>query len=225
MDRKEFMKELEFLLQDVPYSEAKEALEYYHNYFDEAGSENESKVIAELGSPEKIAATIKAGLNDNFAEDIEYGETGASNDQYRENYDVIEAKAKEKKKEPKKSRFQGNQNRNQILLIGIIIAALCLCLPVASGVFGIFGVLFVLALIAGLGWIALLILALLAFINACEIIGIFTGAGLVTLGGSFICLAFALAFFGLSRRFFQLIPIVFRTIIDGIRKILGKAGK
>ena len=43
-------------------SERKAALEYYQDYFEDAGAENEGKVIQELGSPGKVAAIIRADL-------------------------------------------------------------------------------------------------------------------------------------------------------------------
>ena len=45
-------------------TEREEAIQYYNDYFDDAGAENESGVIASLGTPEELARTIKAGLND-----------------------------------------------------------------------------------------------------------------------------------------------------------------
>ena len=62
MNRIEFMTELAALLQDVPVEERREAMQYYNDYFDDAGEENEEQVISELGNPAKVAATIKADL-------------------------------------------------------------------------------------------------------------------------------------------------------------------
>ena len=45
MNRTEFLEQLERLLWDIPESERKEALEYYQDYFEDAGAENEGKVI------------------------------------------------------------------------------------------------------------------------------------------------------------------------------------
>lgn len=64
MNRAEFMRRLTELLGDVPPMEREEAIQYYNDYFDDAGAENESGVIASLGTPEELARTIKAGLND-----------------------------------------------------------------------------------------------------------------------------------------------------------------
>lgn len=62
MNRVEFMNELETLLSDVTESEREEAIKYYNDYFDDAGIENESSVISELVSPQKVANTIKEDL-------------------------------------------------------------------------------------------------------------------------------------------------------------------
>ena len=56
MNRIEFMTELASLLQDVPVEERKEAMQYYNDYFDDAGEENEQQVIEELGEPATVAA-------------------------------------------------------------------------------------------------------------------------------------------------------------------------
>lgn len=64
MTREEFMSRLTALLQDVPPAEREEAIQYYNDYFDDAGEGNEESVIASLGSPEEIAKSIKAGLVD-----------------------------------------------------------------------------------------------------------------------------------------------------------------
>ena len=45
MNRIEFMLELAALLQDVPVEERTDAMQYYNDYFDAAGEENEQKVI------------------------------------------------------------------------------------------------------------------------------------------------------------------------------------
>ena len=63
MNRLDFMKELERLLADISESEREEALQYYNDYLNDAGVENEEEVIASLGSPQKVAETIKAGLS------------------------------------------------------------------------------------------------------------------------------------------------------------------
>lgn len=62
MRREEFLKELEELLRDLPELERREALQYYTDYFEDAGREEEAAVIEELGSPKLVAQKIKEGL-------------------------------------------------------------------------------------------------------------------------------------------------------------------
>ncbi|MCI8796179.1 MAG: DUF1700 domain-containing protein [Dorea sp.] len=76
MNRIKFMTELAALLQDVPAEERRDAMKFYNDYFDDAGEENEQRVIEELESPAKVAATIKADLRGSSGEYGEYTEKG-----------------------------------------------------------------------------------------------------------------------------------------------------
>ena len=60
MNRAEFMKILRSELRRLPEDERNSALEYYEEYFDEAGSQKEQQVLENLGNPKKIAGQIKA---------------------------------------------------------------------------------------------------------------------------------------------------------------------
>lgn len=84
MNRTEFLEQLERLLWDIPESERKEALEYYQDYFEDAGAENEGKVIQELGSPGKVAAIIRADLENEGIQYGEYTETGYTDERFQE---------------------------------------------------------------------------------------------------------------------------------------------
>ena len=63
MNRAAFMQQLESLLQNISVAERQEALQYYNDYFDDAGVENEEEVIENLGSPASIAENIINDLN------------------------------------------------------------------------------------------------------------------------------------------------------------------
>ena len=58
MTRKEFMAELASRLHRLPQEDLQAALQYYEEYFDEAGSGNEQVVIRELKSPAHVASRI-----------------------------------------------------------------------------------------------------------------------------------------------------------------------
>ena len=60
MNRIEFLSELEQRLSGIPEDERQSAIQYYADYLADAGEENEAEAIMELGSPEKVAESIKA---------------------------------------------------------------------------------------------------------------------------------------------------------------------
>ena len=65
MNREEFMQALERALYDIPAEEKEAALQYYNEYFDDAGAENEQDVLKSLGAPEKLAESIRNGMDEN----------------------------------------------------------------------------------------------------------------------------------------------------------------
>lgn len=102
MNRTDFMNQLENLLQNISPAEREEAIQYYNDYFDDAGEENEQSVLEALGTPAKVAENIKRDLygtgyvDDGFGKAIpvdkaltEYRQNGAQqngaqqNDAYR----------------------------------------------------------------------------------------------------------------------------------------------
>ncbi|MEG0829928.1 MAG: DUF1700 domain-containing protein [Anaerovoracaceae bacterium] len=60
MNRIQFMNRLAAELRSLPKAEIEAAMEYYNEYFDEAGLEGEEEAIKDLGSPTKIGTQIKA---------------------------------------------------------------------------------------------------------------------------------------------------------------------
>lgn len=63
MNKESFMQELARLLGDISPQERQEALNFYEEYFHDAGPEKEQEVLKELGSPMQVAAKIKEGLD------------------------------------------------------------------------------------------------------------------------------------------------------------------
>lgn len=60
MNKETYLKQLESKLKRMPSYEVKDALEYYNEYFDEAGVENAQQVIKVLGAPAQVASKILA---------------------------------------------------------------------------------------------------------------------------------------------------------------------
>lgn len=89
MNKAEFVRELEYLLQDIPEEERQEAIFYYRAYLEDAGEENEEQVIREFGSPERVAAIIRSDLNGNLKEGGEFTESDYQDERFRDpNYQI-----------------------------------------------------------------------------------------------------------------------------------------
>ncbi len=58
MNKTEYLKELSNKLKKMPREEANEAVQYYSEYFEDAGAENEQSVIERIGSPEQLSKQI-----------------------------------------------------------------------------------------------------------------------------------------------------------------------
>ena len=82
MSRWEFMRRLEELLSDISPSEREEALQYYNDYINDAGRENEAEAIRSLGSPEQVAKSIKEGLGLGETTNTGYTECAYESDTY-----------------------------------------------------------------------------------------------------------------------------------------------
>lgn len=81
MNRQEFLEKLRLLLGDLSEEEREEAIQYYEDYFADAGPEMEEQVIRELGSPEKVALMIREAIRGEEPGG-EFAETGYSQSRY-----------------------------------------------------------------------------------------------------------------------------------------------
>lgn len=64
MKKTEYLAQLEKYLKKLPHEDYLEAMEYFNEYFDEAGPEAEEAVIAELGTPKEAAHELITNLLD-----------------------------------------------------------------------------------------------------------------------------------------------------------------
>ncbi|RGZ00583.1 DUF1700 domain-containing protein [Clostridium sp. AM58-1XD] len=230
MRQEEFMKELEYLLQDIKEEEKEDALQYYRDYLDEAGPENEERVISEFGSPERIAAIIRAGISGNMEEGGEFTETGYGDDRFKDpNYqiqkrmDLPEEKEVYGNKQTDKKQERKLDRMNPTLKF--ILLALCIALVaptllkmgtgVAATIVGsIMGICFFficIGLVAGciiLGGVAFCFFGLVtmfgAFFEGLMLIGI----GLLLIGGGCFAMVLAVWFYGTAA------PWIFRKTGD-----------
>ena len=144
MDRAQFMKQLERLLSDISEAEKQEALAYYNSYFDEAGPENEASVIRELGSPGKVAAIIKADLDESNEEYAQYTENGYEDLRENKASYMPEIRQRDGKHAGKTDRThrgyrpkeKGSNSRFILILIALVFLSPFI-ITAASGVFSI----------------------------------------------------------------------------------------
>lgn len=235
MNRVEFMNELEQLLADISDSEREEALQYYNDYLNDAGVENEEEVIISLGSPEKVAATIKAGLSGN--EEGEFTENGYQDFEEEkkntiaewQNYEKSEEKAEEQPMPPavKKKMSTGLLIFIIILCILFAPAIIGLAAGVISGVFGI--------LVGALAVIFSLFIAVAALAFALTVSGIVMfGVGVAKLFteplGASLLLGLGLLSFGVGLIFVAItiwivgkgIPALIRFFVDIFNKLFHR---
>ncbi len=221
MSRKAFMARLDELLADITEAEKDEALSYYEEYFEDAGPENEEEVIQSLGSPEKVAATIKAGLGESAVEEGEFSETGYTNSYYDVKDEVATIN--------KRKGLSGIGTGGWIIILILCLFALPILGPILLGIAGtIFGILVAIAavifavLVTGVALVAAaigLIVAGFASLIAAPIVGIaLIGAALVVAGIGI--LAAILGFWVVTK----LIPPLFRGLVDLIRKPFERKG-
>ena len=221
MSRKAFMARLDELLADITEAEKDEALSYYEEYFEDAGPENEEEVIQSLGSPEKVAATIKAGLSENAQEDGEFSETGYTNSYYDVKDEVATIN--------KRKGLGGIGTGGWIIILILCLFALPILGPILLGIAGtIFGILVAIAavifavLVTGVALVAAaiaMVVAGFATLFTTPLVGIaLIGAALLVAGvGILIAI---LGFWVVTK----VIPPLLRGFVELIRKPFARKG-
>lgn len=122
MNKETYLEALKREIAALPADEQESALQYYADYFDDAGPENEQRVITELGRPEELGAFI------------------------RSKFSCVPAKIPENQKEKEKTgsaykkfvKQNGDvKSRNIILVILLLLLTIPLWGPVFFSIIGI----------------------------------------------------------------------------------------
>lgn len=223
MNRNRFMKELEQLLWDLPAGERQEAIQYYSDYFDDAGPENEARVIKELGSPAQVAETIREGMSENG----EYTERGYEDARFTDRRELSAGRCEEAVEPPRRT-----QGSNPWKLLSILL----LCLLLLPVVVPLSAALLIIAVAILLG-IAGLMLGAVAAAVALPVAGIILlglafynlfflpGVGVTLAGLGCLLLAAGILIFLLVVWILKvLVPVGIRSIVSVVRFPLRKAG-
>ena len=203
MNKNEFLKKLESELADISPEERENALLYYRNYFEDAGPENEEKLISQLDLLHNIALEIKRDLG--FVSVANASE----NDKSTDNTNTQNAKANDNSSKPffEKTFSIGSLNMPLWLFIVLVIILSPVILSAISGIFGtLVGIVFsvigiaiaffaasVAIIVAGFG---LIIGGIGSIISASVFSGILlAGAGMLLIGLGILLLLFSLQLF------------------------------
>jgi len=211
MNREEYMKRLEAALGDISPSEREEALQYYNDYFDDAGVENEEKVMESLGTPETLAQAIKKEQTDT-----------------QETYQDVKEDTfqKTETEDGKKNKLSGGIIA-LIVVLGILASPIIIALLAAAfgAVVGILAGIFsaIVALISvfiAFGAVVIACILSAIAVGAISPFGalVFAGLGILMIG---ICIFLLMAIVWL---FGCALPWVVKQIIKLCKKIFGKKG-
>lgn len=212
------MRQLESLLQNISPTEREEALQYYNDYFNDAGAENEQDVIAALGTPAKVADNIKrdlygSGYGDNYYQRMPVRDT-----------DIVEYK-------PNTQVQPKGEKKMSTGLIVLIVILCILAAPVLLGAgSGIFGALVGIiaawfALILGFGIAAVALMVLMLVLTVVSIMCAFQSplVGIIVLGCGLICGGFGILFMMLTVAMAGIAtPAICRGIANLFRRLFGK---
>ena len=217
MNREEYMKRLERALNGISESEKAEALQYYRDYFDDAGVENEQEVMEALGTPENLAETIKKeqmGQQDSFEQNVELE-------------DAYVGATKENEDNKKKNKLSGGTIA-AIVILAILASPIILTVAaaVASALVGV-----VAAIFSAVVSVIAVVLALILVVVIC-IVAVFVFAGIspffsVILAGIALMVAGVCVFLIMAVvwLFGMALPWLIKGIIKLCKKIFGKKGE
>lgn len=215
MSKQQFMAELKQLLGDIPAAERDEALGFYEEYFNDAGEENEQQLIMQLESPEKVAKSIKAGLEYADDDEREFTETGFSGFYAKDKNEIVN-------KIPDDSsrgfgRKGGDLKSNQLLLIIALIFLLPVILPVLGTLFGIvagiFGTIFGIMCAFFFGGVGLIAGGIACIVVSIPILAASAGASILVAGVGFMLIALGLTVLWAGNKFTKVIlPAIWKFV-------------
>lgn len=206
MNRSEFIARLEQALRNMPEEERRRAVEYYENYFDEAGVENEADVLDTLGAPEKVAADILREFRD-----VNSPAGAAQNE-----------KSGGTRRQTWKNRFSAMDRGQKLLVLMLAAVALVCVVPVALGVIGGVGglliglicavaaVFLIAPILDFVAWVCAIVFAAMAVYFAVTAV---TADALFLAGLALISAAFGIWFWKLTVYLFRK---VFPALLNGI---------
>ena len=200
MDKQTFLRRLEEGLRQLPPEEREDILAYHREYFQDAGPEQEAKVIQELGDPDLLARRLLS----------EYGEQPPASP-------PPPPPSQPQPEAPKKKRPSG------VLVAILAVLAAPIALPLAAALGAVAIALAVAALSVALALMAVIVGVLVTGIALVALgvsaLALYPPAALVVLGAGLVCCGLGL--FGVMP-VILLIQAMFRGLASLFRKALSR---
>lgn len=201
MDKQTFLRRLEEGLRQLPPEEREDILAYHREYFQDAGPEQEAKVIQELGDPDLLARRLLS----------EYGEQPPASPP---------PPSQPQPEAPKKKRPSG------VLVAILAVLAAPIALPLAAALGAVAIALAVAALSVALALMAVIVGVLVTGIALVALgfstLLLYPPAALVVLGAGLVCCGLGL--FGVMP-VVLLIQAMFRGVANLFRKAVSRRKK
>ena len=200
MDKQTFLRRLEEGLRQLPPEEREDILAYHREYFQDAGPEQEAKVIQELGDPDLLARRLLS----------EYGEQPPASP-------PPPPPSQPQPEAPKKKRPSG------VLVAILAVLAAPIALPLAAALGAVAIALAVAALSVALALMAVIVGVLVTGIALVALgvsaLALYPPAALVVLGAGLVCCGMGL--FGVMP-VVRLIQAMFRGLASLFRKAFSR---
>ena len=201
MDKQTFLRRLEEGLRQLPPEEREDILAYHREYFQDAGPEQEAKVIQELGDPDLLARRLLS----------EYGEQPPASPP---------PPSQPQPEAPKKKRPSG------VLVAILAVLAAPIALPLAAALGAVAIALAVAALSVALALMAVIVGVLVTGFALVALgfstLLLYPPAALVVLGAGLVCCGLGL--FGVMP-VVRLIQVMFRGVANLFRKAVSRRKK
>lgn len=232
MNRIDFMSRLSSLLADLPESERKEALQYYEDYLNDAGVENEEEVLEALGTPEELAASIRKGLREGGEQKGEFSEysfggggSRVENEVVRRTQSTNDSKGADSNTRYRKAPKKGMSGGMIALIVILCILAAPIGIPV---VISLLAVVFSLLLVVVILTVVFLFVGIICIVAGIWSIGVsiaklflFPAGALMSIGASLLAIGIGIF---LTLLVIWVCPKVFRGLVNLVSGLFHKKG-
>ena len=224
MTKYEFMRELEKLLLKIPENERRDALQYYNDYFADAGIADDMLVPSSIGTPEQVADNIireaiygDVGQKTENVQDEVMDKTSSNNNDNRQESYYKSYNNTQKGTNNQEDRKNSDNSRKILAVVLIIVLSpfwISILATVGGVLFGIFAALLGMVVGFGVAGIALVVTAFMASQIAGGIL--LTGTGLLMISLAILMVMLLILFCA------KLLPWLVIEIISLCKWILGR---